>query len=51
MSECSRKDIGLQSVCSPDTPLVSPPDGETDMEIFNVTNTKVDNALAVVVAK
>lgn len=43
MSECSRKDIGLHSVCSPDTPLVSPPDGETDMEIFNVT-LKVDNA-------
>ncbi|XP_030767929.1 period circadian protein-like isoform X1 [Sitophilus oryzae] len=29
MSECSRKDMGLLSVCSPGTPVVSPPDGET----------------------
>ncbi|CAH1129795.1 unnamed protein product [Ceutorhynchus assimilis] len=34
LSECSRKDLGLQSVCSPDTPLVSPPDGETQAEQF-----------------
>ncbi|XP_066142111.1 period circadian protein [Euwallacea fornicatus] len=39
LSECSRKDLGLQSVCSPDTPLVSPPDGETQAEQFS-TNTK-----------
>lgn len=43
MSECSRKELGLQSVCSPGTPLVSPPDGETDTEIFNTT-AKVDMA-------
>ncbi|XP_071052691.1 period circadian protein isoform X2 [Onthophagus taurus] len=40
LSECSRKDLGLQSVCSPDTPLVSPPDGETEMENYNL-NQKV----------
>ncbi|XP_066251347.1 period circadian protein [Euwallacea similis] len=40
LSECSRKDLGLQSVCSPDTPLVSPPDGETQAEQFS-TNAKV----------
>ncbi|KAK9736489.1 Period protein 2/3C-terminal region [Popillia japonica] len=36
LSECSRKDLGLQSVCSPDSPLVSPPGDETDMENFNM---------------
>lgn len=39
MSECSRKDLTLQSVCSPDSPLVSPPDGE--MENFQL-NQKVN---------
>lgn len=42
MSECSRKDIGLPSVCSPDSPLVSPPDGEGHLENCNMT-TKVIN--------
>ncbi|KAF2905946.1 hypothetical protein ILUMI_00229 [Ignelater luminosus] len=37
MSECSRKDIGLSSVCSPDSPLVSPPDGEGHLENSNMT--------------
>ncbi|XP_008194041.1 period isoform X2 [Tribolium castaneum] len=42
MSECSRKDLTLQSVCSPDSPLVSPPDGETHMESFQL-NQKMNN--------
>ncbi|XP_076270074.1 period circadian protein-like [Rhynchophorus ferrugineus] len=40
MSECSRKDMGLRSVCSPDTPLVSPPDGETQTEHYNFETKK-----------
>lgn len=35
MSECSRKDIGLQSVCSPDSPMVSPQDGDMIIENYN----------------
>ncbi|XP_044268555.1 period circadian protein isoform X2 [Tribolium madens] len=42
MSECSRKDLTLQSVCSPDSPLVSPPDGETHMESFHLSQ-KMNN--------
>ncbi|CAG9863151.1 unnamed protein product [Phyllotreta striolata] len=30
LSECSRKDMWLQSVCLPNSPLVSPPDGEME---------------------
>lgn len=40
MSECSRKDLGPLSVCSPDSPLVSPPVGDTDMDTYNL-NPKV----------
>lgn len=40
MSECSRKDLGPLSVCSPGSPLVSPPMGDTDMDTFHL-NTKV----------
>ncbi|KAL1490355.1 hypothetical protein ABEB36_013066 [Hypothenemus hampei] len=39
LSECSRKELGFQSVCSPDSP-VSPPDGETQAEQFNM-NVKI----------
>ncbi|XP_017778157.1 PREDICTED: period circadian protein isoform X2 [Nicrophorus vespilloides] len=48
MSECSRKDLGLSSVCSPGSPLVSPPDGETEMENLNSTikAKKVDDLTA-----
>lgn len=48
MSECSCKDLGLQSVCSPQTPLVNAPDCETDMEIFNVTEAKVNTYITIV---
>ncbi|KAL3282597.1 hypothetical protein HHI36_005772 [Cryptolaemus montrouzieri] len=40
LSECSRKDLGLPSVCSPSSPLVSPPDG--DMVTFNMNNKNKD---------
>ncbi|GJQ70192.1 per [Trypoxylus dichotomus] len=44
LSECSRKDLGLQSVCSPDSPLVSPPGDETDMENFSVNIKTMENS-------
>lgn len=40
MSECSRKDLGPLSVCSPDSPLVSPPVGDIDMDTYHL-NAKV----------
>lgn len=46
MSECSRKDLTLQSVCSPGSPVVSPPDGETQMENF-YTNKVIFNSFYV----
>ncbi|KAJ8917493.1 hypothetical protein NQ315_005542 [Exocentrus adspersus] len=41
MSECSRKDLALPSVCSPGTPQVSPPDGQTEMELLIKNSNKV----------
>lgn len=41
MSECSRKDLALQSVCSPDSPMVSPQDGETVVDTNNRGGAKV----------
>ncbi|KAK9869818.1 hypothetical protein WA026_003547 [Henosepilachna vigintioctopunctata] len=39
LSECSRKDLCLPSVCSPSSPLVSPPDGDADMDNYNRNTT------------
>ncbi|KAJ8939006.1 hypothetical protein NQ314_011256 [Rhamnusium bicolor] len=48
LSECSRKDLGLQSVCSPDSPLVSPPDGETSMELFVENPNKINESVQII---
>ncbi|XP_044752877.1 period circadian protein [Coccinella septempunctata] len=46
LSECSRKDLVLPSVCSPSSPLVSPPAGDGDMENYNM-NAKSKDAMKI----
>ncbi|KAJ8978518.1 hypothetical protein NQ317_002422 [Molorchus minor] len=47
LSQCSRKDMGWQSVCSPNSPLVSPPVCETNIEAIDPNANKVDSKLVV----
>ncbi|XP_045470331.1 period circadian protein [Harmonia axyridis] len=42
LSECSRKDLGLPSVCSPSSPLVSATAGDGNMESYTMSTKSKD---------